>query len=86
MPCFKLGGSGTVTIIQKFFASGTPGVYFRILKEGDVAAGDEIKMTKRDGHNVTVKNITKSNIEKTKMAVNIPALPESLRSFFLKRL
>lgn len=93
MPCFKLGVKfGTVTIIQKFFASGKPGIYFRVLKEGEVAAGDEIKMTKRDEHNIRIKDIMrlytseKSNIEKIKKAVNVPALPESWRSFFLVRL
>lgn len=93
MPCFKLGVKfGTVTVIRKFFASGKPGIYFRVLREGEVAAGDEIKMTKRDEHNITIKDIMKlytsekSNIEKLKNAVNVPALPESWRIFFLSTL
>jgi MOSC domain-containing protein YiiM len=93
MPCFKLGVKfGTVTVIRKFFASEKPGVYFRVLREGEVAAGDEIKMIKRDEHNITIKDIMKlyttekSNTEKIKKAVNIPALPESWRSFFVEQL
>ncbi|HYO05517.1 MAG TPA: MOSC domain-containing protein, partial [Phototrophicaceae bacterium] len=37
MPCYKLGVRfGTMDIIRRFLASGRPGIYFRVLKEGEV--------------------------------------------------
>ena len=42
-PCFKLGiRFGTQKMIKQFVDSGFPGVYFRVLKSGNVKVGDEI--------------------------------------------
>ena len=38
-------------------ASGRPGIYFRVLKEGRVQRGDKIEVVKRDENNVKVKDI-----------------------------
>jgi MOSC domain-containing protein YiiM len=43
MPCFKLGiRFGRADMVKRFWQSGRPGIYFSVLEEGDVAAGDEI--------------------------------------------
>jgi MOSC domain-containing protein YiiM len=43
LPCFKLGlRFGRDDIVRRFLASGRTGFYFRVVGEGDVAAGDPI--------------------------------------------
>ncbi len=60
MPCYNLGVRfGTMDIIRRFLASGRPGIYFRVLEEGEVQTGDRIEITKKDKNNVTVKDIVR---------------------------
>ena len=60
MPCYKLGvWFGTMDIIRRFLASGRPGIYFRVLKEGEVQEGDKIGTIKKNKNNVTVKDIVR---------------------------
>jgi len=57
-PCFKLGikfdDPSMVDAFQKF---GRPGIYFRVLKEGMITAGDEMKRISRDAVLVPVQEI-----------------------------
>ena len=89
MPCYKLGVRfGRMDVIRRFMTSGRPGIYFKILKEGEVKTGDKIKNIKRDKNNVTVKDIvslyiSKSHIDIIEMmrrAIKIRDLPEGWRS------
>jgi MOSC domain-containing protein YiiM len=91
MPCYKLGVRfGTMDIIRRFLASGRPGIYFRVLEEGEVQTGDKIEITKRDKNNVTVKDIVRlyvdsddtGNIETMRRAIKISSLPEGWRQEF----
>ncbi len=91
MPCYKLGVRfGTMDIIRRFLASGRPGIYFRVLEEGEVQTGDKIEITKKDKNNVTVKDIVRlyvyrddtGNIETMRRATKISALPEGWRHEF----
>ena len=44
-PCFKLGiRFGTQSVLKTFVNKPYSGVYFRVLEEGDVRAGDEFKL------------------------------------------
>jgi MOSC domain-containing protein YiiM len=89
MPCYKLGVKfGRMDIVRQFMESKLPGIYFRVLKEGEVGAGDEIKLISRDENNVTVKDIVRlvssEGDEATiRRAVHIKALPEAWRQEFL---
>ena len=48
MPCYKLGVKfGRMDIIKKFLSSGLTGVYFKVMKEGELEQGDEIKLIKK---------------------------------------
>ena len=40
-------------------ASGRPGIYFKVLQEGQAKAGDNIKIIRKDENNVTVKDIVR---------------------------
>ena len=92
MPCYKLGVKfGRMDIVKKFMDSKLTGIYFRVLKEGEVGAGDAIELISRDANNVTVKDIVRlitgeGDIETVRRAVHIKALPEAWRQEFLEQL
>jgi len=93
MPCYKLGLKfGRDDILKRFLRSGLTGFYFAVLKEGEVAAGDPIRLLHSDEHQVKVADITrlyredKHNIDLMRRVVEVEALPESWRDYFLERL
>ncbi len=45
------------TLIKEFMAAGRPGTYLRIIQEGEITAGDEIKVIKVPGHGVTIADL-----------------------------
>ncbi len=54
-PCYKLGiRMADQRFPSRFAAAARPGAYLRIVTEGDVAAGDEIRVLSRPDHGVTV--------------------------------
>jgi MOSC domain-containing protein YiiM len=45
MPCYKLGVKfGRMEVVRRFLVSGKPGIYFKVLKEGQVQVGDKIEI------------------------------------------
>jgi MOSC domain-containing protein YiiM len=92
MPCFKLGlRFGRVDMPKRFLRSGRAGFYFAVLQEGEVAAGDAIALVARDERRITVADIAnlyiadETNQELLHRAIELPALPESWRDYFRKR-
>jgi MOSC domain-containing protein YiiM len=92
MPCYKLGVKfGRMDIIRQFMNSKLTGIYFMVLNEGAVGAGDEIEIISRDMNNVTVKDIVRlvtgeSSIATLRRATRIEALAEGWRQEFLEQL
>ena len=95
MPCYKLGVRfGRMDVIRKFMTSGRPGIYFKVLTEGEIKTDDKIKLIKRDKNNVTVKDIVTlyitrnntDNIETMRRATKIRDLPEGWRSEFQQKI
>jgi MOSC domain-containing protein YiiM len=93
MPCYKLGVKfGRMDIIKKFLASGLTGVYFKVMKEGDVKQGDEIKLIKKDENHVTIKDIVrlytvnKDDLQTMKRAVKVKDLPNGWKFHFIEQL
>ena len=92
MPCYKLGVKfGRMDIVRQFLNSKLTGIYFKVLKEGEVGAGDAIELISRDKNYVTVKDIVRmvtgeSNIATIQRAVRVKALPEAWRQDFLEHL
>jgi MOSC domain-containing protein YiiM len=91
MPCYKLGVRfGLMEIIRRFLSSGRPGIYFKVLKQGEVKTDDKIEIIERDKNNVTVKDIVRlyinrdhaDNIETMRRAIKISALPEGWKYEF----
>ena len=63
-PCFKLGiRFGREDILDRFLMSGRSGFYFRVVREGDVAAGDAIERVARHEHGPTIADIVRTRIE-----------------------
>ena len=95
MPCYKLGVRfGRMDVIRRFMASGRPGIYFKVLTEGEVQRDDKIKIIRRDKNNVKVKDIVSlyiarndiDNIETMKRATKIRDLPEGWRHEFQQKI
>lgn len=93
MPCFKLGiRFGRDDMVKRFLHSRRTGFYLAVLREGEVAAGDPIELAGRDDHGVTVADIAAlyaqdmDNEDLLRRALEVPALPESWRDYFRKRL
>jgi MOSC domain-containing protein YiiM len=93
MPCYKLGIKfGRKDILKRLLASGRTGFYFSVEREGEVGAGDEFELLGRDGHNVTVADITRlysrdrQDFETMRRALEVEALPDGWREHFRQQL
>lgn len=93
LPCYKLGLKfGRDDMLRRFLQSGLTGFYFSVFKEGDVAAGDPIRLLDRDEHQVKVSDITrlyhrdKRNLSLLQRVVEVEALPEGWREYFQERI
>jgi MOSC domain-containing protein YiiM len=93
MPCFKLGiRFGRDDMVKRFLRSGRLGFYLAVLHEGDVSPGDALDRTHRDDVGVTVEDIAalyvrdRDNEPLLRRALEVPALPESWKQYFRKRL
>jgi MOSC domain-containing protein YiiM len=93
MPCYKLGiRFGRDDIIKKFLQSERSGIYFAVIEEGEIKAGDPIEFVSRDENQVTVTDINrlytseKANTDLLYRALKVEALPESWRDYFVEQL
>ncbi len=93
MPCYKLAMKfDRNDIIKKFLVSGRSGLYFKILEEGDIQAGDEINLISKDENKVSIKDIVRiyahdlQDKEVIERATRVEALPEGWKDYFLKML
>ena len=89
LPCFKLGlRFGRDDMLKRFLASGRLGFYFRVVTEGDIAAGDEVLPIERARDSLAVSEITrlyardKDDLEGLQRMVRVAALPDDWRDFF----
>jgi MOSC domain-containing protein YiiM len=90
MPCYKLGVKfGRMDVIKKFLASGRSGIYFKVSKEGEVAAGDSIKQITKDPNRITISDIIRlysierEDLQTMRRAVKVDALPKGWKRYFL---
>jgi MOSC domain-containing protein YiiM len=55
LPCFKLGiRMDDPGFLKRFAAGGRPGAYLRIVREGELGAGDAIRVVERPDHAVSM--------------------------------
>ena len=58
MPCYKLGIKfGRMDVIKRFLEGLHPGIYFKVLQEGEVGQGDKIELINMDDNKVKVNDI-----------------------------
>ena len=96
LPCYKLNVRfDDSSMVKRFFASGRSGFYFGVLREGEVGAGDEIRISERDPRGVSVADVARlfvaqENDERDRdtmeRALEIPILPSMWRQHFMERL
>lgn len=96
LPCYKLGIRFQADdMVKRFLASGRTGFYVAVTREGEVGAGDDIKVIARDPNGVPVSEITRLYIAKRyadddvnslRRALRVAALPESWKEYFRERL
>jgi MOSC domain-containing protein YiiM len=96
LPCYKLGIRFEADdMVKRFFASRRTGFYLAVTREGEVGAGDEMKVIHRDPNRVPVSEITRLYAEKrysnadvawVQRALRVAALPESWKEYFRERL
>jgi len=94
MPCYKLGIKfGRKDIIPRFLASRRSGFYLAVLEEGEVGAGDPIRMLSKAERSVTVPDIVRiyadrsnRNLDLIHRAIQTEALPDSWRDYFSRLL
>ena len=93
MPCYKLGVKfRRMDVLKKFLASGRSGIYFKVLEEGEVGAGDPIIQIKKDTNWVGISDIVRlytsdrEDIGMMRRAVKVEALPEGWKDYFYEQI
>jgi MOSC domain-containing protein YiiM len=93
MPCFKLGiRFDRADMVKRFLKSGRSGFYLSVSKEGEVTAGDTVTFIARGEDAVSVSDLVSlytaddANQDLLRRASRLPALPESWRDHFRRRL
>lgn len=102
LPCYKLGiRFQSDDMVKRFLAAARTGFYFAVAREGEVSAGDEIKLLSNDPNAVSVSEITRLYVAKplahgktfsdddtavVLRALQVGSFPESWKSYFRDRL
>lgn len=87
-PCFKLGVMyQDMSIVKAFMKFARPGVYFRVLREGQIRSGDEFKLINREKTQLSVLDLFKTQNHpidpiKAREYQNLASLPEYFREMF----
>jgi MOSC domain-containing protein YiiM len=81
IPCWRLGARmNDKTFPRRFTEAMRPGAYLRIIVEGEVGAGDEIRVIERPGHGLTVRDVfriyTRDRAEAERL-LGVPRMSES---------
>jgi MOSC domain-containing protein YiiM len=89
LPCFKLGlRMGDPRFLKRFAHANRPGAYHRVLREGEIAAGDRIEVVSRPGHGVTNAVVFRALLGEHELltaALAAPELPVDLREWMYDR-
>lgn len=96
LPCYKLGVRFQADdMVKRFLIAGRSGFYVAVTREGEVGAGDEIKLLARDPNAVPVSAISKLYLAKSfsdehvalaKRTLKLSNLPDSWKDYFRERL
>jgi MOSC domain-containing protein YiiM len=84
IPCLTFTGFwGVQGLIKRFTAAGRPGAYLRVIRPGEIIAGDAIEVVSRPEHGVTVADLMAARAGDRTNADRILALdlPEKWKSW-----
>ncbi|MFL5449701.1 MAG: MOSC domain-containing protein [Gemmatimonadales bacterium] len=91
LPCYKLNVRfQRPDMVKRFLRSGRTGFYLAVIKEGELAAGDEIELVPTDHPAVTIPEVVTLYTSRKgagallERAIATPALPQSWREYFQK--
>jgi MOSC domain-containing protein YiiM len=60
MPCFKLAlRFGRSDMVKRFWQSGRSGIYFSVIEEGEIGAGDEIRRVAEGKSKVSIADVVR---------------------------
>jgi MOSC domain-containing protein YiiM len=89
LPCFKLGiRFGEPRMVKRFAEASRPGAYLRIVREGELGAGDAVAVLDRPDHGITVALVSDAiMLDETLLAAAAaaPELPGELARWMLER-
>src|SRR5881227_2336804 len=92
IPCWRLGVRMNDRLFPRRFAGAMrPGAYLRIVVEGSVGAGDEIRVVERPGHDLTIRDVSRiytRDRDEAERLLAVPQVSESWRRWatdFLQR-
>jgi MOSC domain-containing protein YiiM len=93
IPCYKLAVKfGRDDILKRFLRSEKSGVYFSVLEEGFIQAGDAVEKIHQDDSGISVTDINRlyashrDDIAMLRRVVQLEALPQDWREYFGQRL
>lgn len=93
IPCYKLNlRLNRDDMIKRFLASNRSGIYFSVVEEGEIAAGDAVDRIQIDKDRISVVEINRAvadgeaNVSVMQRAVQHKVLPSGLREHFLGQL
>src|SRR5207249_8349564 len=79
-PCYKLGiRFESDDMVKRFLASGRTGFYVAVVREGEVGAGDEMRVIAQEANAVAVSEITHLYVTKRYGEAEIRAIRRALR-------
>lgn len=82
VPCFKLGlRMGDPGFLKLFARASRPGAYLRILREGDVGAGDAVTVVHRPAHAVTMRLMSDALLKDHALLPRVLEAPELMPSW-----
>ena len=92
IPCWRLGVRMNDPIFPRRFTEAMrPGAYLRIVVEGSVGAGDEIRVVEKPGHDLTIRDVSRiytRDRDEVERLLAVPQVSESWRRWandFLQR-
>ena len=82
IPCWRLGVRMNDPVFPRRFAEAMrPGTYLRIVVEGNVGAGDEIRVIARPGHDLTIRDVFRIYMRDHDEVERLLAVPQMSESW-----
>jgi MOSC domain-containing protein YiiM len=82
IPCWRLGVRMNDKLFPRRFTQALrPGAYLRIVVEGDVGAGDEIRLVERPDHDLTIRDVFRIYTHDRDEAERLLAVPHMSESW-----